>query len=161
MRRKAEEQKTLVSLIAVSNLRIRLDELLLLVFFFFRSLFSITVAYPLFQIETSLIALCFELAGLQLHIYVSHFLCSFIFIFLWLQMIKYLNFNVNIAQTWKKCDEKALDLLFYFTVNFVSLFVCSAFASILQISCFCFCSSDWILYSCLFVLLLLLQIPRA
>jgi hypothetical protein len=53
-------------------------------------------------------------------------------------MVKDLNFAVNIAQTSmhsfilllrKKCDEKALDLLFYFTVNFVSLFVCSAFAS--------------------------------
>jgi hypothetical protein len=107
-------------------MRIRLDELLLLVSFFFRSLSFITVAYPLFQIETSLIAICFELAGLQLYRYVSHFLCSFIF--LRLQMVKDLNFAVNIAQIWKKCDEKALDLLFYFTVNFVSLFVRSAFA---------------------------------
>ena len=107
-------------------MRIRLDELLLLVSFFFRSLFFITVAYPLFQIETSLIAICFELAGLQLYRYVSHFLCSFIF--LRLQMVKDLNFAVNIAQIWKKCDEKALDLLFYFTVNFVSLFVRSTFA---------------------------------
>ena len=64
--RRAEEQKTLKSLIVVSNLRIRLNELLLLVSFFFRSLFSITVAYPLFQIETSLIAICFKLVGLQL-----------------------------------------------------------------------------------------------
>jgi len=47
-------------------MRIRLNELLLLVSFFFRSLFFITVAYPLFQIETSLIAICFKLAGLQL-----------------------------------------------------------------------------------------------
>jgi hypothetical protein len=46
-------------------MRIRLDELLLLVSFFFRSLSFITVAYPLFQIETSLIAIYFELAGLQ------------------------------------------------------------------------------------------------
>jgi hypothetical protein len=107
-------------------MRIKLDELLLLVSFFFRSLSFITVAYPLFQIETSLIAICFELAGLQLYRYVSHFLCSFIF--LRLQMVKDLNFAVNIAQIWKKCDEKALDLLFYFTVNFVSLFVRSAFA---------------------------------
>jgi hypothetical protein len=107
-------------------MRIRLDELLLLVSFFFRSLSFITVAYPLFQIETSLIAICFELAGLQLYRYVSHFLCSFIF--LRLQMVKDLNFAVNIAQIWKKCDEKALDLLFYFTVNFVSLFVRSTFA---------------------------------
>jgi hypothetical protein len=60
------------------------------------------VAYPLFQIETFLIAICFELAGLQLHMYVSHFLCFFIF--LRLQMVKDLNFAVNIAQTWKKCD---------------------------------------------------------
>jgi hypothetical protein len=59
-----EEQQTLKSLIVVSNLRIRLNELLLLVSFFFRSLFSITVAYPLFQIETSLIAICFKLASL-------------------------------------------------------------------------------------------------
>ena len=43
-------------------------------------------------------------------------------------MVKDLNFAVNIAQIWKKYDEKALDLLFYFTVNFVSLFVRSAFA---------------------------------
>jgi hypothetical protein len=53
-------------------------------------------------------------------------------------MVKDLNFAVNIAKTSvhssillsrEKCDEKALDLLFYFTVNFVSLFVHSAFAS--------------------------------
>jgi hypothetical protein len=53
-------------------------------------------------------------------------------------MVKDLNFVVNIAQmsvhssillSRKKCDEKALDLLFYFTMNFVLLFVRSAFAS--------------------------------
>jgi hypothetical protein len=53
-------------------------------------------------------------------------------------MVKNMNFAVNIAQmsvhssillSRKKCDEKALDLLFYFTVNFISLFVRSAFAS--------------------------------
>ena len=44
-------------------------------------------------------------------------------------MVKDLNFAVNIAQTWKKYDEKPLDLLFYFTVNFVSLFIRSTFTS--------------------------------
>ena len=53
-------------------------------------------------------------------------------------MVKDMNFAVNIAQTWKKCDEKALDFLFYFTVNFVLLFVRSAST----ISCFCLCWSD-------------------
>ena len=91
---------------------------------------SIELAWELYYnsgIDSSLCwPICFELAGLQLYRYVSHFLCSFIF--LRLQMVKDLNFAVNIAQIWKKCDEKALDLLFYFNVNFVSLFVRSAFA---------------------------------
>jgi hypothetical protein len=65
-------------------------------------------------------------------------------------MVKDLNFAVNIVvniavnttQTWKKCDEKALDLLFYFIVNFVLLFIRSASVSASAISCFCFCWSD-------------------
>jgi protein-S-isoprenylcysteine O-methyltransferase Ste14 len=66
------------------------------------------------------------------------------------------NIAVNTTQTWKKCDEKALDLLFYFIVNFVLLFIRSASVSASAISCFCFCWSDWIWYPCSFVLLLLL-----
>jgi len=137
-------------LIAVSNLRIRLDELLLLVSFFFRSLFSITVAYPLFQIETSLIAICFELAGLQLfiiivasilpyyhtHRYVSHFLCSFLFC------------NFKWSKTWtllwillrRRCI-----LLFYYRGKNVMRKLLTCYSILL-----------WILFHCSFVLLLLL-----
>jgi hypothetical protein len=114
--------------------------------------FTITVA--------SILPICFELAGLQLHRYVSHFLCSFISLRIW--SVKDLNFAmnivvnvaVNIAQTWKKmwweklltCYSILLWILFYCSfipllqlvvfasavviefVNFMSLFVCSAFA---------------------------------
>jgi hypothetical protein len=102
--------------------------------------FTITVA--------SILPICFELAGLQLHRYVSHFLCSFISLRIW--SVKDLNFAmnivvnvaVNIAQTWKKMwwESSWLAILFYCElvvfasavviefVNFMSLFVCSAFA---------------------------------
>jgi hypothetical protein len=41
-------------------------------------------------------------------------------------------------------------------VNFVLLFIRSAFISASAISCFCFYWSDWIWYPCLLLLLILL-----
>ena len=147
-------------MINVSNLRIRLNELLLLVSFFFRSLFFITVAYPLFQIETSLIAICFKLEGLQLFtITVASILSSVDPFVLNLQACSstgmYLTFSVLLfyatsnGQRPELCCEYCSDVgaFFYFTVAekmwwesswLAILFYCE-FCFTIRSFCFCFC----------------------